>query len=38
MLREIKKIIREVNSVAHLCPPGFKGRRSCCVKRLMNQP
>lgn len=23
---------------AHLWPPLFKGRRSCCVNRFMNQP
>lgn len=28
MLSEIKKIIRDVNTRAHLWPPGFKGRRS----------
>lgn len=33
--RVIKKIISEVNRVAHLCPPEFMGRRSCWVKRLM---
>lgn len=24
-----RKIIREVKIRAHLCPPGFRGRRSC---------
>lgn len=38
ILRVIKKIIRDVSRVAHLCPPKFKGRRSCWVKRLINQP
>lgn len=26
---EIRKIIREAKSAAHLCPPTFKGSRSC---------
>lgn len=38
ILSVIKKIIKEVSKVAHLCPPKFNGRRSCWVKRLMNQP
>lgn len=31
------KIIREVRIIAHLCPPGFRGVSSCCVKVLINQ-
>lgn len=38
ILREIKKTINEANRAAHLCPPGFRGSRSCWVNRLMNQP
>ena len=38
MLREIRKTIRDAKRAAHLCPPGFKGRRSCWVNRLINQP
>lgn len=33
----IRNNIKDVRMRAHLCPPGFKGRRSCCVNRLMNQ-
>jgi len=38
ILRVIKKSIRDVKRAAHLWPPGLMGRRSCCAKRLMNQP
>lgn len=38
MLMEIRNTINDVNIRAHLCPPMFSGRRSCCVNRLMNQP
>lgn len=38
MLMEIRNTIRDANMRAHLCPPMFRGRRSCCVNRLMNQP
>lgn len=38
MFRVIRKIIKEANRVAHLWPPRFIGRRSCWVKRLINQP
>lgn len=31
------KIIREARIIAHLCPPGFRGVSSCCVKVLINQ-
>lgn len=37
MLREIRNSIKEVNKMAHLWPPKLRGRRSCCVNRLMNQ-
>lgn len=37
VFRVIRKIISEVSNTAHLCPPVFKGRRSCWVNRLMNQ-
>ena len=33
----VRNNIREVSSKAHLCPLGFRGRRSCWVNRLMNQ-
>lgn len=33
-----KNSIRDVSIIAHLCPPTFSGRRSCCVNRLTNQP
>jgi len=38
MFSVIRKIISEVKSVAHLWPPRLIGRRSCWVKRFMNQP
>ena len=38
MLRVIRKSISDVRIRAHLWPPGFRGRRSCCVNRLINQP
>ena len=38
MFRVIRKTIREVNRAAHLWPPRLIGRRSCCVKRFINQP
>lgn len=38
VLRVMRKTIREVNSTAHLWPPVFRGRRSCWVNRLINQP
>lgn len=38
MFMVIRKSIREANKRAHLCPPVFKGRRSCCVNRLIDQP
>lgn len=38
IFRVIRKIIKEVRRVAHLWPPRFKGKRSCWVKRLINQP
>lgn len=34
----IRKIINEVKSAAHLCPPGLRGKRSWLAKRLINQP
>lgn len=34
----MRKITREVRIAAHLWPPLFKGRRSCWVNRLINQP
>ena len=37
MFRVIRNSIREVKIRAHLWPPRFRGRRSCWVKRLMNQ-
>lgn len=38
ILRDRRKIIKEVSIKAHLWPPGLIGRRSCWVKRLINQP
>lgn len=38
MLRDKRKIIKEVRINAHLCPPGFRGRSNCWVKRVINQP
>ena len=32
-----RKTINDVRIRAHLCPPGLRGRSSCCVKRLINQ-
>ena len=32
------KIIKEAKIRAHLCPPGFRGVISCCVKILISQP
>lgn len=29
--------ISDVSITAHLCPPTFSGRRSCCVNRPTNQ-
>lgn len=37
MFRVRIKIISEVRINAHLCPPGFSGVSSCCVKVLINQ-
>lgn len=37
MFRVRIKIISEARIRAHLCPPGFSGVSSCCVKVLMNQ-
>lgn len=34
----IKKIIKEVSSRAHLCPPTFSGSINWLVKRLISQP
>lgn len=38
VFRVIRKTIREVSRRAHLWPPTFRGRSSCWVNRLMNQP
>ena len=38
MFNVIRKIIKEAKSAAHLWPPGLRGRRSCWVKRPINQP
>ena len=38
MFSEMRRIIREAKSAAHLWPPGFRGRSSCWVKRLRNHP
>lgn len=38
ILMEIKNTISDANIRAHLWPPMFRGRRSCCVNRLINQP
>ncbi len=38
MLSVIRNNIRDAKIRAHLCPPVFRGRRSCWVNRLMNQP
>ena len=37
MFSVIRKIMRDVKRVAHLWPPRLMGRRSCWVKRFMNQ-
>lgn len=34
----MRKSIKEVRRVAHLCPPMLRGVRSCWVNRLINQP
>lgn len=36
--RVSRKIIKEAKIVAHLCPPGFRGRSSCCVNCVINHP
>lgn len=38
MLMVIKNNIKDVSKTAHLWPPGFNGRSSCWVKRLINHP
>ena len=37
MLRVIRNSIKDAKIRAHLCPPGFRGRSSCWVNRLINQ-
>ncbi len=37
MLREMRNSMSEVKRTAHLWPPKLRGRRSCWVKRLINQ-
>lgn len=38
MFREIMKTIKEAKRRAHLWPAMFRGRRSCCVNRLIDRP
>lgn len=37
MLSVMRKSIKDVRMRAHLWPPTFRGKRSCCVNRLINQ-
>lgn len=38
IFKETRKIIKEIRIKAHLWPPLLTGKRSCCVKVLINIP